>query len=115
MMNLFAMIPLYAGWLQDITDFIRRQVERLWDALVKFFQDLVVYAIDKMLELIALAFEQLPVPEFMQQYNLNTLLGNAGSTVGWFVQTFRIGECLAVLALGITFRIMRKLLTMGKW
>jgi len=115
MISLFALVPVYAGWMQDITDFIRRQVERVWDAVVKFFQDLVIYAIEKMLDLIALAFEQLPVPEFLQQYNLNMLLGNAGSTVGWFVQTFKIGECLTVIALGITFRITRKILTLGKW
>ena len=115
MNGLFALIPVYAGWLDDITNFIRKQVERLWDAVVKFFQDLVIYAIEKMLDLVAMAFEQLPVPEFMQDYSIGMLLGNAGSTVGWFVQTFKIGECLAVISLGITFRIMRKILTLGKW
>jgi hypothetical protein len=114
-MNLFAFVPMYAGWMEDITNFIRRQVERVWEALVKFFQDLVIYAIEKMLDLVALAFEQLPVPQFLHDYNLNMLLGNAGSTVGWFVQTFKIGECLAVIALGIIFRITRKILTLGKW
>jgi len=115
MTNFIAFVTMHAGWLQDITDFIRRQVERLWDAIVLFFRDLVMYAIEKMLDLIALAFEKLPVPEFLTQYKLGTLFANAGPTIGFFVNIFKIPECMAVIALGIVFFITRKILTLGKW
>ena len=104
-----------AGWLTELTDFIRRQVERLWTALVDFFRDLVIYALEQSLSLIATAFEKLPAPEFLTQYNLNSLLGSAGATVGWFVDVFKIADCLAVISLGVTFFILRKILTFGKW
>ncbi|HHA2593156.1 MAG: hypothetical protein ACN6OP_11095 [Pseudomonadales bacterium] len=115
MMHLAAFVTAQAGWLQDLTTWFRKQIERFWDAIVQFFNDLIILAIKAVLELVVMAFERLPVPDFMQQYSIGGLLGNAGSTVGWFVQTFRIGECLAVIALGIAFKITRKILTLGKW
>lgn len=115
MIHMLGFVTAQAGWLQDLTDWIRRQVERFWNAIVEFFNDLIILAIKAILELVVMAFERLPVPDFMQQYSIGSLLGNAGSTVGWFVQTFRIGECLAVIALGIAFKITRKILTLGKW
>ena len=109
------MIPMHAGWLTDITNWLRELVEKFWQALEKFGNDVVVIAIAKVLEVVALAFESLPVPEFMSQYNIGTLLGNAGPTVGWFVETFKISECMAILAGGAVFKITRKIVTFGKW
>ena len=43
------------------------------------------------------------------------LLAGAGPTVGWFVQTFKISECMAFFAAAAVFRISRKILTLGKW
>lgn len=106
---------MQAGWLGDLGEFLRKQVERLWDAIVVFFKDLVLFAIDQMLQLVSLVVEMLPVPEFLEQNSLNVMLGKAGPVVGWFVQTFRVGECFAMISVAITFRMMRKILTLGKW
>lgn len=104
-----------AGWLTDLTNWIRELIGKLWSAIEAFFNDLVVIAIEKLLDLIALAFEALPVPQFMTQYSIGALLGQAGPTVGWFVETFKIPECMAILAGGAVFKITRKIVTFGKW
>ena len=87
------MIGPRAGWLDDLTNWIRGLIEKLWEAIEAFFTDLIVAALEKMLELVALAFESLPVPSFMTQHSIGSLLGNAGPTVGWYVETFKISEC----------------------
>jgi len=109
------MIPLSVGWLTDLTNWIRGLIEKLWHAIESFFNDLIVFAIEKGLELIALAFESLPVPQFMTQNSIGSLLGQAGPTVGWFVETFQIQGCMSLLAAGAIFRITRKIVTFGKW
>jgi hypothetical protein len=108
-------IPVQVGWLQDLTNWLRGLVQKLWDAIEQFFTDLIILAIEKVLELIALAFEQLPAPEFMTQHSIGSLLGNAGPAVGWFVQTFKISEAMGFFAVAAVFRISRKILTFGKW
>ncbi|MGS1344785.1 phage coat protein [Stenotrophomonas geniculata] len=115
MINLIAFVTLQAGWLNDLTEYIRRQVERLWNAIVEFFRDLVLYAIEQLPDLAAHALEKLPVPEFMTEYKLGTLFANAGPTIAWFVNIFKIPECMTVVSLGIVFFITRKILTLGKW
>lgn len=105
----------YAGWLDEITNWLREQIQKFWDAIEGFFTDLVLIAIEKLLDLVATAFEQLPAPAFMAENSIGSLLGSAGPTVGWFVDTFRISECMSVIAAGFIFRISRKILTMGKW
>lgn len=106
---------MQAGWLDDITNWLREQILKVWDAFVRFLGDLLVDAAEACLEVAALAVESLPVPEFLSQYSLNALLGQAGPTIGWLVTTFRIGECLAIIGLGYSFRRLRKLFTLGLW
>lgn len=106
---------MQAGWLTDLTNWFREQLHRLWDAIEAFFADLLILAVEAVLEVVALAFESLPVPEFMTTTSIGDLLGNAGPVVGWFVQTFKISECMSLLAAGAVFRITRKIVTFGKW
>ncbi len=106
---------MYAGWLGDLTGWLLGLVKKLWAAIEAFFTDLIVLALEKMLELVALAFESLPVPDFMTQHTIGSLLGNAGPTVGWLVDTFKISECMSLLAAGAVFKITRKIVTFGKW
>lgn len=106
---------MHAGWLDDLTNWLRELVEKLWDAIEAFFTDLILLALETGLDLLATAFESLPVPDFMSTYSIGGLLGNAGPTVGWFVSTFKISECMAVIGAGYVFRITRKIVTMGKW
>lgn len=106
---------LRAGWLQDLTNWLRGLVQKLWEAIEQFFTDLIILAIEKLLDLVATAFESLPVPEFIAQNSIGSLLAGAGPTVGWIVQTFKISECMAFFSAAALFRISRKILTLGKW
>ncbi|KAF1727762.1 phage coat protein [Pseudoxanthomonas mexicana] len=108
-------VMMRAGWLSDLTDWIKEQIQRVWDAFEAFVMDMVIYALEQGLELVALAFEALPVPSFLTNYSVGSLLANAGPEIGWAVQTFKIGECCAMFAAALAFRISRKILTFGKW
>lgn len=103
------------GWLTELTDWIRGQVERIWDAVASFFKDVVIFVFESALDLVAIIVDAIPVPDFLGQYNLGTMLGSTGPTVLWVMGEFRIGEALGIIAAGYGFRILRKFLTLFQW
>lgn len=109
------MIVMHVGPLSDLTQWLLGLAQKFWHAIETFFNDLILSAMEKGLELVALTFESLPVPDFIQQHSIGELLGNAGPTVGWFVETFKISDCMGLFAAALTFRITRKIITFGKW
>ena len=109
------MMMMQAGWLTDLTGWLLQLLQKFWAAIETFFGDLIVTLLESVLQLIVLAFESLPVPDFLTQNSIGSLLSNAGPTVGWFVEVFKIPECMGILATGIVFRLLRKLLTVGQW
>ena len=106
---------MQAGWLTDLTTWIAQQLKALWDAFVEFCGDLLIKAGETVCDFFATAVEAIPVPDFLTQYSLDGMLGQAGPVIAWLVGTFRIGECFAILAAGFAFRMLRKLLTLGQW
>src|SRR5690606_29311768 len=103
------------GWLNDLTNWLAEQLTKLWEAIETFFTDLLVALVETVLEAFALIVELIPVPDFLTTYSLCNLLGMAGPEVGYFLQTFRIGEALGLIAAGYAFRLTRKLVTAGQW
>lgn len=103
------------GWLTEFTDWLVEQLIALFESIVEFFKDLVVYTLDAVCDFFATIIESIPVPDWLTTYSLDGLLGNAGPTIAWIVGTFKIGEGLGVVALGVAFRLLRKLFTLGQW
>lgn len=103
------------GWLNDVTNWLRDQFRSLWDALVAFLNDLIVTALEAVLELVALAFEALPVPEFVQGQSVGAMLGQAGPVVGWLASTMQLGTASSLMVSAYAFRALRKAVTGGRW
>ncbi len=106
---------MQVGWLTDITNWFRDAFLALWNAFVLFLHDLIVALIAGVMDAFASLVELIPVPDFMTTYSMNSLLGQAGNTIAWLVGTFRVGECLTIIAAGFAFRLLRKLFTLGQW
>lgn len=72
-------------------------------------------AIAAILSLFALVVAAIPVPDFIKTYSLGTLLSAAGPDVGWFLNTLKIAQGLAIVGSGYAFRLLRKFLTLFQW
>lgn len=103
------------GWLTDLTNWLSEQIAAFWAALVAFFKDLLVSFVEVVCDFAATVIEAIPVPDFIQTYSLDVLLGNAGPSIAWAVGTFKIGEGLTLIAAGYAFRLLRKAFTLGQW
>lgn len=103
------------GWLDDITDWLAQLVRDVWDAFVTLLKDFLVWIVETVLNVVAWIIELIPVPDFLSGVSIASMLGSAGPSVAWAVSTFRIGECIALIAAAYAFRLLRKLLTLGQW
>lgn len=103
------------GWLQDITDWLREQIVAVWNAFAAFVKDMLVALVEVVLDLGATVIEAIPVPDFVSEYAISSLLSNIGSDLMWFMGALRVGEGIALLGLGYAFRLVRKALTLGQW
>lgn len=106
---------LQIGWLTDLTAWLWRIVTLVWQAFVDFMDDFYLTVLDKTLSVVLYALSLLPYPEFLQNYSFGQLLAQAGSPVIWFAQMLQIPQALSVIATGMIFYVMRRLLTLGVW
>jgi hypothetical protein len=102
-------------WLSSFTNWIVGSVTSLWADFIAFTGDTVVGFLKTVLDWFASAVDSISVPDFIANYSLGTLLGGIGPDALWAMSTFRIGEGLSLIAAGYTFRLLRKLFTLGQW
>ena len=114
------------GWLTSATEWLAGKANEYWQAFTgwaadvfrdvrTWVDDIGVTALETMLDLFATVVEKIPVPEVLTTYSLGGLLANAGPDVLWLVGVFRIDECFALFAGALSFRLLRKILTLGQW
>ena len=103
------------GWLTKLTDWFREQIIAFFTALQAMLEALFMVWLKQSTEVATYIIGALPVPDFLANYSLCTLLSQTGPTVGWLLNTFRIGEGLGLIAAGFSFRLVRKLATLFQW
>ncbi|MDH5829713.1 phage coat protein [Luteimonas sp. M1R5S18] len=106
---------MQAGWLDDLTNWLRDTLGGLWDDFVEFMGDLLISALEALCDFFASLIESIPVPDFITQYSLDGLVSQLPPNVLWFLGVIRFPECIALLGLGVAFRLIRKLFTLGQW
>lgn len=103
------------GWLSDATDWLGEQIEAVWNATEAFFSDLLVGAVETVLDLVSTIANGIPVPEFLQGISICGTLSQAGPTAAWISDICHLPEGMTAIAGGFAFRMLRKLLTLGQW
>lgn len=101
-------------WLQNFVGWIFQTVKDAFTALIDLAHDAVLGIADAILDAIAAVIVAIPVPEFMQG-GLGGMFSSLDPGVLYFVGALRIPEGLALIGAGVTFRLARKLLTLGQW
>lgn len=99
------------GWLNDIWSWIVAQT----NALFQFFRDLIVYAVDTILQGIESVVDAIPMPSFLSGHTLNDYLGAVDPSVLYFLSQSGFSSAIAILGAGFSFRMLRKLFTLFQW
>jgi hypothetical protein len=62
-----------------------------------------------------MAISAIPVPDFIANNSMGSLLGQTGPIVGFFMTELNIGQALTLVGAGYAFRLLRKFLTLFQW
>ncbi len=103
------------GWLSKFTGWIASVIHTVFVAAVQVLKDLVTYVFAVVLGVIAAAVSVIGVPSFIANYSMNSVLGQAGPIVGFFLTYFQIPTGLSLIGAGYAFRLVRKFLTLFQW
>jgi hypothetical protein len=104
-----------AGWLDDLTNWLVQRLQELYDFMVQTIEQALVAALEMFLNVFASLLEAIPVPEWIQNYDLNSILGAGGPWVNFVMGQLQLGTAFALIAGGWAFRLVRKALTLGQW
>lgn len=108
-------IPMTAGWLTDVTNWLKEQIVAVWNAFVEFMGDLFLTWFQHIVDVNLYALSLLPVPDFLNGQTLGGMLGQAGPTVLWLVDVFQIGPSMAAISAAMVFYVVRRFITLGIW
>ena len=87
-------------------------VKGIFAEFVQFLSDLPVMIMDGILSAVAAIFEALPAPDFLTGSQLNTWIPD---DIKYFLVMSSVPESLAIIGSGVSFYILRKIITLGKW
>lgn len=113
-----AIVSTIVSWVTAILHWIARLFEwfgGLFKDLMAFLLDLPLKILQGILDGVLYLLGQLPAPDFLTQYSLQTLFSALPQSALYFVGLFGIPQALAILGLGVAFRLLRKALTLGQW
>lgn len=86
----------------------------IWNAIVQFFTDLGVIILDGFLGAIASLIETIPVPAFIDG-GMSAYLLAIDPGLLYFIGRSGLPQAFALLGAGLTFRLTRKIVTLGRW
>lgn len=104
-----------AGWLTDLTNWLKGVVTAFFRAIKDFFLDFLELAVKTLVDGILLIANAIPSPDFLSNVSICGFLNSAGPTVGWILGTFHITEGVVMVTAALVFRMTRKALTLFQW
>lgn len=105
------MIAWLEGWWASFIGWLGQY----WSDFVEFLQDLPKLVLDGVLGAIATVIEAIPVPSIAATNGLASVMGSLDPSIQYFLLQSGMVDGLAILGLGFTFRMTRKLVTLFQW
>lgn len=102
-------------WLSSITTWLIALVKAIWSDFVDFLNEFWILVAETILTTIASTISVIPTPAFLDSYSLSSLFSNLPSSLLYFLGHLHITEAFAVIGMGFTFRMVRKLITLFQW
>tara|TARA_R110001592_G_C13114832_1_gene745282 strand:- start:134 stop:424 length:291 start_codon:yes stop_codon:yes gene_type:complete len=87
-------------------------VVNLFNELIQFLLDLPKYILDGILGAIATIIEKIPAPAFTVNYSITDYIP---ADISYFLIMSSFPPALAIIGGAVTFRFLRRVLTLGIW
>lgn len=104
------------NWFSNLTAWLLSLVQSVFGALLDWIHDAALWVFDGVLQALASAIAAIPAPSFMTSgLNLASLLSGFPPFTFYVLSHLQLGNAFAVVAAGVSFRLLRKFLTLFKW
>ena len=104
----------FRNWLKDIIESFVLWILHLCQALLQWFEDILLTTLEKILEAIRFVISSLPIPDFLQ-YSLQDLFNYIPSDLVYFLNMSGISQAFLFISMGVAFRMVRKVATLFQW
>jgi len=101
-------------WLKQAWADLISWLKAIFSALMDFLIDLPVKLLEAFLDAILFLLNSIPVPDFIAG-GIDSFMSAVGNDVLYFVSMSGFDDAMALLGAGLTFRLLRKLFTLGQW
>lgn len=106
-------------------DWLSTKIDNLWKAFSAFFtglwtdfynfiSDLPATILESILNAVTSIFAAIPAPSFLTS-GVSVLFQSMPSSVSYFLVQTGFFHGLTIFGVGVTFRLLRKLFTLGQW
>jgi len=102
------------NWIKQAWSDLTQWFIALFNAITDFFTDLLVLQLEAFLDGILFLINAIPVPDFLSN-GIDALVSAIPPEIHYFLDVSGFDNALALLGAGISFRLLRKLFTLGQW
>lgn len=101
-------------WFTDWFNDLKEWVYGIWIDFVEFVLDIGIFILELLLAGIQFAISAIPVPAFLQN-GIAPLFSAVDPAILYFLDASGIPAALALLGAGLSFRLLRKFITLFQW
>mgnify|MGYP000552833685 CR=1 FL=1 len=102
-------------WLNKISNFFVQLVKDIFNAILDFLKDVVIFFIDFFLKPIFELVAAIPIPSALDGITLGNLISNFPPSVLYVASQMQLDVAFGMLSAAVLFRLTRKLFTLGQW
>ena len=102
-------------WLSSITTWLIALVKAIWSDFTDFLNEFWILIAETVLTAIASTIVAIPAPAFLDSFSMASLLSHLPSSLLYFLAYLQLPEAFALIGMGFTFRMVRKLITLFQW
>ncbi|MBJ92453.1 MAG: hypothetical protein CL577_07605 [Alteromonadaceae bacterium] len=101
-------------WFKDLWNGFVEWLVEVIILVLTFLKDVVLTLFELLLDGIVFVFEAISPPEFLTN-GLGSLFSALPDALSYMLMQSGLAEGLAIFGAGVTFRLLRKLFTLGQW
>lgn len=104
------------NWLSLITNWFFSLFQKAFSALTNFIHDFSLWVVFQVTDAIASAIVAIPMPQFLLNgLDITALYTGMPGMVLYVMSQMHISAAFSIISAGISFRLLRKLFTLGQW
>ena len=106
---------MFDGWLDKISNFFVDLVKDALDALFTLLMDFMLWCLEAVLEAIKVLLYLIPEPCCVSVNWIGNALANLPPYALYVISMLPIEQAFVLIACGVSFYMLRKLVTLGQW